>query len=255
MAKEATKEERTRRQQLLERLRTRNPELNIDDDEAVSGQISSDYDLMDQRDEERKQFNEMLSRDPYAAPIITGLATGKNDDGTDFDLGEWLLENEPEMVIDLIEGNPKTKEHYQQTRQARREREQADKDFESKVDELTAQEDAELDAAIKEAGYKPEDVREFVEWLYGAEGLIARAKDFQLKKDDFAQLIRLKDYDANIEKAGNDGYVRGKNEKIDMTQRSQRRRTKMPVIGGGGGRPSGKERDPYLERLDAMKNI
>ena len=110
MATENTK--KTGREKLLERLRGRNPELNIEDDEAVSGQISADYDMLDQREDERNKFKDMLSSNPYAAPIITGLATGKNDDGTDFDLAEWFIDNEPDMLIDMIEGNPKTKERY-----------------------------------------------------------------------------------------------------------------------------------------------
>ena len=74
MAQEVT--EKTRRQQLLDRLKGRNPDLDIDDDEAVSGQIASDYDMMDQRDDERKRFNDMLSQNPYAAPISKRRSSG-----------------------------------------------------------------------------------------------------------------------------------------------------------------------------------
>lgn len=253
MAKENT--QKSGREKLLERLRGRNPELNIDDDEAVSGQISADYDQMNQREQERNRFKEMLSSNPYAAPIITGLATGKNDDGTDFDLAEWFIDNEPEMLIDLIEGNPKTKERYTKMRDDRRKAKEADEKFRAEADAKLQAMDGELDAAVVEAGYKPDDVRDLMEWLFGKDGFISRAKNFDLKKDDFLQFIRIKDRDKDIEKAGNDGYVRGKNEKIDVTQDRRSRRSKLPVIGSGGGQPSSSEKDPTLERMRDMKNV
>jgi len=256
MAKEEFNEkEKTGRQKLLERLQTRNPDLNIDDDEAVSGQISSDYDLMEQRDDERNKFNEMLSSNPYAAPIITGLATGKNEDGTDFDLAVWFIENEPEMLIDLIEGNPQAKERYTAMRDQRRKDADAEAEFQAEAEAKLQNMDSELDAAIAEMGLRPEDVKELMEWLFGKEGFIARARNFDLTKDDFIKIIRIKDWDSAIEKADNDGYVRGKNEKIDMTQHRRNRRSAVPVIESGGGQPRVKEEDPTMERLQQMRDV
>lgn len=257
MAKEKTENQdvMTNRQKLTKMMKGRYPELNIDDDEALSGQISTDYDLLDQRNKEREEFNNMLASNPYSAGIVTGMATGKNEDGSDFDLGDFLLDNYPEVVIDLIEGNPANKEKYKQIRDARRKRQQDDADFEAKADELVAQEDAELDAAIKEAGLKPDEVKELLDWIYNQKnGFIRRAGRFELKKDDFLQLFRIKDWDAKMAEADQKGYVRGKNEKIDMQQHKHNNRTKLPVIGGGGGRPVEKKDDPNLRHLDAMKD-
>ena len=253
MATEETK--KTGREKLLERLRGRNPELNIEDDEAVSGQISSDYDILDQREEERNNFKKLLSQNPYAVPVITGLATGKNDDGTDFDLAEWFIDNEPDMIIDLIEGNPKNKERYTKMRDERRKKEEDTEKFNAEAEELLKTMDAELDAAAQEAGYKPEDTRELMEWLFGEGGLIDRAQNFGLKKDDFLRIIRIKDRDKDLEKATNEGYVKGKNEKIDLTQHKRSKRNNIPVIGGGGGMPRVNEKDPTLENLNAMKEV
>lgn len=252
----AEKVEKTGRQKLLERLKGRNPDLNIDDDEAVSGQISSDYDEMDRRAEERKSFNDMLSSNTYAAPIITGLATGKNADGSDFDLAEWFIDNEPEMLIDMIEGNPKTKERYTAMRDKRRADEEAEASFQAEAEKKLEAMDGELDAAIAEQGMKPDEVKDLLEWLYGEDGFIARARNFDLTKDDFIKVIRIKNYDSDVEKAGNDGYVRGKNEKIDMTKHRESKRSKLPVLPNGGGTPSaGEEEDPTVKRLREMGGV
>ena len=63
MAKEKTENQdvMTNRQKLTKMMKGRYPELNIDDDEALSGQISTDYDLLDQRNKEREEFNNMLA--------------------------------------------------------------------------------------------------------------------------------------------------------------------------------------------------
>lgn len=257
MAKETSGNQgvKTKRQLLAERIKSRYPDLNVDDDEALSGQISSDYDLLDQRDQERQQFNDMLAQNPYAAPIVTGMATGKKDDGSPFDLGEFLIDEYPEMIQDLIEGNPDTKKHYEESRDARRKAAEDEERFKAELDSKTQAEDAELDAAIKEMGLKPEEVAELIRQLYDPEnGLIRRAARFELVKDDFLMLFKILNYDNALKKADNDGYVRGKNEKIDMMEHKQGQRNKLPVVNGGGGRPSAKETDPTLDNLDKMKH-
>ena len=83
---------------------------------------------------------------------------------------------------------------------------------------------------------------------------VARARDFDLTKDDFIKIMRIKDYDSDIAKAGDDGYVRGKNEKIDMTQR-RKQGTGLPVINGGGGSARRTDEDPQITRLNQMKDV
>lgn len=249
-----TEKQQTAREKLLERLRGRNSELNIDDDEAVAGQISSDYDLMDQREEERKAFNEMLSSNPYAAPLITGLATGKNDDGSDFDLGEWFLDNEPDLLIDLIEGNPKNKEKYRKKREQRKKDADEEAAFQSEIDGRLQKLDEALDAAAEEAGYKPEDTKDLVTWIFGNDGLLMRGRKLEFTKDDFTKLIRMKDYDNAVKRAADEGYVKGKNEKIDMTRHRESKR-KLPVLPSGGGTPSSKEENPMLQHMNELGKV
>ena len=128
----------TNRQKITERLRSRNPELNTEDDELLFGQISSDYDTFDQRDQERERFNEAIAKNPESAGILTGLYTGKNEDGSDFDLGMYLIDEYPEMVEDLIEGNPKVKERYIASRDNRKAAAEEEKTFAAQVAEKTA---------------------------------------------------------------------------------------------------------------------
>lgn len=244
------------RQKIGERLRNKDEALDIDNDDALFGAIATDYDRFDERDREREEFNDMLMRNPHASGIITGLITGKDDNGNDFDLGMYLIENYPEVIEDVVNGNPKNREYYESLRNEREKIAREDKEFEEKVEALTAAEDAELDAAIEEAGYKTDDVRDLIDWIYNpTTGIITRAKNMELKKDDFLKLFRIKDYDKNLARAENDGYVRGKNEKIDMYGHAEDKRRQLPVLGSGSGRPREREEDPMLDNLSRMKDV
>ena len=121
-----------------------------------------------------------------------------------------------------------------------------------------AAEDAELDAAVAEMGYKPEQVADLIDWIYNKEnGLIKRALNYQLLKDDFLRLFKIKDYDVRLAEAEDKGYKRGKNEKIDMYRHSQRQRDNMPadLTSGGGEAPKAPETEENstLKALRKMK--
>lgn len=258
MAEENTTEKkaRSRRQGFVDRYKRGNPDLDYDDDEVLDEQIANDLDGYDKLKKDRDSFNELLANpeNEYAAPIITGVMTGKNPDGSPFDLQEWFLDNEPDLVFDLADGNPDVKKNYEARREQRRKDEEEARKWAAERDKNIEKEDKELDAAIEQEGYKPEDVEGLLDWIYNKEtGLLKRAQSFELTKDDFVRLFRMKDYDAKVRKAEDDGYVRGRNEKIDMNERREGRRNKMPVISGGGRQqPKEDGGDPMLDALDKM---
>jgi len=108
-------------------------------------------------------------------------------------------------------------------------------------------EDAELDAAIKEAKMKPETVRDLIEWMYKRsddgedhddDGFVWRAARYGLKKEDFLRLFQIKNFDKAVSDAEERGYKRGRNEKIDQQKvlHEGRRGGKKDInINGGGG--------------------
>lgn len=246
----------SRRDALRERLHSRYPDLNMDDDEALSGQIADDYDALDARNAEREAFNQRMAEYPENAVLLAGLSTGKNADGSAFDLGAYLLEEAPEIVEDLIEGNEVNMARYEAGREARRQAKEASEQMSAEADALVAAEDSELEAAAKEAGYKLGEIKDLVDWIYNSEtGLLRRAARFELTKDDFLRLFKLKDYDQRMAEAEDKGYVRGRNEKIDMTAHRRTRSERVPVLGNGGGQPEERDEDPYLTNLELMGSV
>ena len=264
----AKKEENqlTSRQRLAERYKGANPELNVDDDEALGGAILGDLDAYDQQKAKMDRFNEAMQGNDLAPEMLAGMMSGKNEDGSDFDLAAYLFDKHLDFFVDYMEDNKtamdKLKARQAERKAAKEEEKKAATDAEaikaamqSKVDA----EDAELDAAVAEAGYKADQVKDLIDWIYDKDkGLIQRAQNFELKKDDFLRLFQLKDYDVRMADAEQKGYKRGKNEKIDMLKRQQKKREDMPSdLGGGAATPVLNEdkRDPYLDKLDKMKNF
>lgn len=249
----------TSRQRLAERYKGRNPELNVDDDEALGAAILGDLDAYDQDAERMRRFNETVNNSDVAPEMMTGILSGKNPDGTDFDLEEYILDNNIDYFLDYIENKETAKEKLaarKKERKAAAEKEAADKE---EVKALIDAEDAELDAAVAEMGYKADQVKDLIDWIYNKEtGLIKRAANYELKKDDFLRLFKIKDYDVRMADAEDKGYKRGRNEKIDMFRQAQKKRDSMPAdIDGGGSTPKATEApgDSYLRRLDKMKKF
>lgn len=250
-------EKKTNRQLLGERYKARNPEFNVEDDEAMYGEALNELAASDEARAQRERLNATIAENDIAPEMLNGIFSGKNPDGTDFDLEDYLLDQHLDYLLDVLENKDTAKEKAARRKEERAAAKKADEEFQAKVAELTAAEDAELDAAIAEAGYKPDQVKDLIDWIYDKEkGIITRAANFELKKDDFLRLFKLKDYDLKMGEAEDKGYRRGKNEKIDMFRREQGRRSKLPAdVGSGGGTPAdtGTEEDPTLSALKRMK--
>ncbi len=73
---------RSRRDQHLERLRTKYPEKKFEDDEEIFGQISDDYDAFEAENgamkEREKSLSNMFRENPQAAFILNDMREGKD---------------------------------------------------------------------------------------------------------------------------------------------------------------------------------
>ena len=252
MAKETTDNQnvKSKRDSFRERLAQRYTDLNMDDDEAVYNQIATDYDHYDQNKKRMDDFNKMLQKNAHAPSLVIGLVTKKNADGSDFNLIDYLIDELGQDYIDAINGDAEAKARL---KASEKEKLDASEKLAKSKEKLAAnmeQEDAELDAAIKEAKMKPEAIKDLIEWMYKRgedgedrddDGFVWRAARYGLKKADFLRLFQIKDFDKAVSDAEERGYKRGKNEKIDQQKQLHDGRQggkKNININGGGGAPS-----------------
>ena len=243
MAKETTENQnvKSKRDAFRERFSKRYPNINMDDEDAVYGQFSTDYDQFDQNNQRMDDFNNMLRDFPQAPGLITGMSTRKNPDGSEFSFTDYLIDNLGQDFIDAINGDDEARARL---KKKEKDEVEASEKLAKSNEELAAamdKEDAELEAFIKEAKIKPEDIKSMIEWMYGheegMEGFIWRAAKYQLTKDDFKRLMQIKDFDKAVADAEDKGYKRGRNEKIDQQKKLHdgTKGGKNVSVSGGGG--------------------
>lgn len=258
VATQPSKQPSARRQKLVDRFKQDNPDFNGDDDEAVYGAMLDRLSKDDETDAQRKRFSEAISKSDIAPEMMSGLLSGKNADGSDFDLEDYLFNKHLDFFLDYLDEDKNGAQKKLADRRAARKKEQEEEAQLKATEKQRIQaEDAELDAAIKEAGYRQNQVKDLIDWIYdGTKGFIVRASRFELKKDDFVRLFHIKDWNLKMKESEDRGYKRGRNEKIDMFAHQQRRRKQLPPDqGGGGGTPETSEpEDATLKSLDKMKN-
>ena len=270
MAKQTTDNQnvKSKRDSFRERLAQRYPDLDMDDDEAVYNQISTDYDQYDQSKKRMDDFNNMLQENPHAPGLVAGLVTKKNAEGGDFNLIDYLIDELGQDYIDAINGDEEARKRLKANE---KEKLAASEKLAKGKETLSAnmeQEDKELDAAMKEAKIKPEAINDLIEWLYKRsddgedhddDGLVWRAIRYDLKKADFLRLFQIKDFDKAVADAEERGYKRGKNEKIDQQRQlhdgKQGGKRNINIDGAGGTPSIPREKDSTIEAYQRMKGM
>ncbi len=195
---------KTKRDLALERLKTRHPDVDYADDEAIYGAINDDYDE-DQKTLEgykanEKAMSDMMSADPRSAAFLQGMRNGKNpfvelvrlfgDDMVDFlsdpDSAEEVAGAQEEYLKRVSEGN-KLKEEY-------------DKNMAESL-KVFAQMDEEFGA---------ETTDELVGKLMVVANDVIRGK---FTKETLELFRMAKNHDQDVADAAHEGEVRGKNSK------------------------------------------
>jgi hypothetical protein len=237
-----------------EMLSQRNPDLNLDDDEAVSqymGETLGDYDKMK---ESRQQFNDMLG-DSRAAGLVSGLATGMKEDGSPFSLNEYMAQNYLEdyaagMSVDEIAQKAKELEAARIKKNA----EDAEKKAKAKkqlAEDYDASDKA-LTEAAKETNVDEATLQALTLWLYGTEeeeGAADRAAALRLTKEDWTRLIYAFNRDAEQEEARKEGARSSRSRRP-----SHRDLSEVPTdTGAGGGERAASSEDPTAEVYGRMK--
>lgn len=210
----------------------RNPDLNLDDDEAVAAYMQEQLDGYDKLQNERNQLNDLLVSSPQAAGILQGLSSGMDDNGEPFSLMGYLFRN----YWDVIQKAKTEDEAVKIAKQmeadniARAAEEEARK--KNNASKLEAMDDA-LTEAMKSVNTDEASVNRMLEWLYGKDdGLIYRVVRYELTKDDWEKLLYAFNRDAELDGARKDGERNSRSGR-GMPHRSFK--DKMPADLGGGG--------------------
>lgn len=240
---------------------SRYKDIDQADDDAVYGQMGKDYEELDRLRNDRESFNKLMKdEDGLNAGLMNGILTGRNVDGSKFSVIRYIFGDHPDLAKAALEGDEVSLEKLIELRnqeiadEAQRKTDEAAE--EDAMKQKIEAEDAALDASLKKAGYKPDQVADLIKWIYDPkEGFCIRALAHELTEEDFDKIIRIIDYDGDIARADEEGYKRGKSERIAMNREMHRGDGRPTNLGGGGGTGKRQSKDPTLAAIDRMSQV
>lgn len=234
---------KTKRDLLLEKLRTKYPEDNFDEEDALYGKIYDDYDNYDNKMSEYKKNEEglskMFSSDPRSAAFLMAWKAGENPVvqlvkmfGPDF----MDAMNDPENMEKVAEARSEYLE-----KQANNEKLQAEaeKNLADSLDEL--------DKLQEEKGLSDEQVQQAFEFIAGIidNGIVNR-----IERSTWEMAFKALSFDQAVEDAALEAEIKGRNAKIE--EKLKKTNPDLPpMIAGNSGKPSP---TPNFGALDRVSN-
>lgn len=236
-------------------LSERNPDLNVEDDDAIFDYMSSQFKTFDDSERQRKELNDVLSTDEKAAGILYGLSSGMMD-GKPFSLIEYLLKN----YGDAISEAASTEEAIELAKKKEADDIKKAADEAKRKSEIEAnikKADEALTEAVKETNVDEANVAEMLKWLYGnddTDGLIHRIVKSDLNKEDWMKLLYAYNRDTDLKKATEEGRRSARRPAATTMHRNMR---KAPTdLGGSSARDVSDDieaKDPTLQAYSRMK--
>lgn len=217
---------KSRRDQFGERLKTKYPDREYADDEALFGQINDDYDeyeneLTGAREREQKLVD-TFNNNPHAAHFLTDMVKGNNP---------WcgLIERIGiDGMTDLM-NDPEKREEFAESQKKFMERVAREKELEEEYNANLTQSLDTFARLQQERGLTDDDIDQAVDMLKQICNEVLLGK-FTEGSIDLA--LKALNHDADIEAAAQEGEVRGRNTKIEEHLRKPKAGDGIPNLGG-----------------------
>ncbi len=221
---------KSKREEFSERMRSRYPEKDLSDEEALFGQINDDYDQSEQKMrgyEEREQaLTGMFSKYPHAARFISDMAAGVNP---------WVAMVEQigmDGITDMFE-NPRYKDELAKAQEKYIERLAKEEDLEKEYKKNLGASLEELQKLQEERGLSDEEIDTAVDLLMEIANNAIMGK-FTAASLEMA--LKALQHDSAVENARAEGRVEGKNERAVETLRKSKRGDGLPQLGGNNNK-------------------
>lgn len=237
--------QKTKRELFAERLKSRYPDREFVDDEAMYGQAGEDYDayeneLSGYRERESK-LEELFAKDPKNAQFLADMAAGKDP---------WIVVIErlgTDGITELL-NDPEKKAAYEEANKRYAERLAKEKEIE-----------AEYDRNMEES----QRVREELDAVHGVEAVDAAlgvidqmTKDAimgKVTKEAVEMAMKIVNRDADLANARSEGEIAGRNAKIEERMRRQQTGDGMPQMGGATAPAPAPKRRGFFDDLPKRK--
>lgn len=222
---------KTKREQMMQRLRDRYPDKRFDDDEAAASQILDDYDQFDSDGKELEsmrnetgKLTELFNKNPEWASYLSDMANGENPVVS-------FIRRYGDNLRDMLD-DPDKQEEYAAAQKEYMEKMAKEAAFEKEYeDNLNAS--LELLEQLEREGMSADAIDKAFERI---QMLAQNAIMGKFTREDIEMVTNAMNHDADVAAANHEGRVAGRNDKIDMKLRkSQRGDGLAGAMGGRNG--------------------
>lgn len=252
MAEVENQQVKSKREMMSERLKSRYPDMDFNDDEAVFGAISDDYDNYDKNMSEyqdrEKALSDMFNADPRSASFLQGWRNGE-------DPVIMLVRQFGTDIKDAID-DPERQEAIAAANKEFVERVAKEKELEDIYQKNVDASLQAIDEMQAKNGLSDEQVDEAMAMLIGIikDGVMGK---FSPETIDMA--MKAINHDKDVAAAEHAGEVRGKNTKVQEQLRKAKDGDGIAALGGKNGGGGQVRQRPSLGALDSfgegVKNI
>lgn len=240
-----TKDIRSKKDELLDRLKARHEDFDSSDEDGVFGRIIGDYDqfdkeLSERRDQEQK-VSDLFSTDPRSAKFFGEWASGGDPVAS-------LIREFGDEIVEAV-GNPDKAEEISEARKEYLEHIAKSKALEEEYEKNISSSLEGLEGLMSKKGMSEEDLDKYITFIGEISGKYLSGVIDEAMIDVAMKALN---YDAAVESALQEGVVKGRNEKIEMTKKKQSPRSGdgMPHFGGGvGAELEKKDRRPEIFKI------
>lgn len=243
--------QKSKREILLERMRSKHPDLNFDDDEVLTGQISDDYDNYDKELGEirgrEQQFAETFAKDPRMSYFFSAWGAGK-------DPVVELIRLYGDDFMSALD-DPERQEAIAQANKDFAERVAKEEDYEDKFVQNMDETLDVLNEMQQNEGISDEDIDAAMQFLLG---IFNDAVIGKYTPETIRMALKALRHDDDVAAAAEEGEVKGRNARIEEKLRKMQRSDGTADLAGKNA-ATGEKYNPglggALNRYNGMQNI
>lgn len=203
------------RHRVIERMKTKYPDKSFDDDEVLFGQISDDYDDYDGRlgkyEEDERVLLDMFDKDPKSAKFLASWHNGGDP------IYSLIKTYGKDDIMDAI-NDEKRLDEIAKANKEYVERVAKERELDTQYEQNLANSLNEIDKIQEERGLSDEDIDEAMKWIIGIIGDGVMGK---FSPETIEMALKAIHHDNDVEQAGSEGEIRGRNAKIDERLRKR----------------------------------
>lgn len=223
---------KSKREQILERLKKKYPETDFEDEDSVFGKINEDYaeheNQLNQYKEREGRITDLFSKDPRSAQFIVDMAKGNDP---------WIAIIERlgiDGITDIM-NDPTKQEEYAKANEAYVQRLAKEKTLEEEYQKNFAESMDLLERIQQERKLGDDTIDAAMELVIriANEAIVGK-----FTEETIGMALNAITHDADVENANSEGVITGRNAKIEEKLRKPKAGDGIPHLAGSNNNPA-----------------